>query len=279
VPEVTLTDRAAELRFSVYGVTFSVQVDRAEILNALSPYLPPGWQPSNEPHVDLSYSLSVVASTLANPPGDIKLIQRDGACLLCATTLDDMLQAFRESLQMNLAVLAKDRVFVHAGAVGWNGQAVVIPAETLHGKSTLVAELVRAGATYFSDEFAVLDAAGCVHPYSCPIALREGSSLVYKRHLSAADLGGHNASQPLRVGLVLLTHYQPGATWRPRRLTPGQAVLALFANTVSARIQPERALQTLKQVVSGATVVRSPRGETSQVVAWLNRKYGEPAEK
>jgi hypothetical protein len=31
-----------------------------------------------------------------------------------------------------------------------------------------VAELVRAGATYYSDEFAVLDSRGRVHPFPRP---------------------------------------------------------------------------------------------------------------
>ena len=62
---------------------------------------------------------------------------------------------------------------MHAGVVGWNGRALLLPGRTLSGKTTLVAELLRAGATYYSDELAVLDARGRVHPFPKPLAIRE----------------------------------------------------------------------------------------------------------
>ena len=40
---------------------------------------------------------------------------------------------------------SRDFVFLHAGVVGWKGKAIVLPGDSYKGKSTLVAELVRAG--------------------------------------------------------------------------------------------------------------------------------------
>ena len=40
------------------------------------------------------------------------------------------------------------------------------------GKTTLVKALVEAGATYYSDEFAVLDKEGQVQPYPVPLSIR-----------------------------------------------------------------------------------------------------------
>jgi hypothetical protein len=45
--------------------------------------------------------------------------------------------------------------------------------------------------------------------------------------------------------------------------------LALLANTVSARRQPEIALVTLQQVVSHATVLSGVRGEAREMVPAL----------
>ena len=67
---------------------------------------------------------------------------------------------------------ARRGVFVHAGVVGWKGRALVLPGKSGAGKTTLVAELIRAGATYYSDEYAVLDERGRVHPYARPLAVR-----------------------------------------------------------------------------------------------------------
>jgi len=57
--------------------------------------------------------------------------------------------------------------------VAWRGRAILLPGRSYVGKSTLVMELVRAGAVYYSDEYAVLDARGRVHPFAQPVALRE----------------------------------------------------------------------------------------------------------
>ena len=125
-----------------------------------------------------------------------------------------------------------------------------------------MAELVRAGATYYSDEYAVLDEKGRVFPYPRPIHLRREGSAVRDR-VAMAALGGKTGRLPLPVGLVLMTHYREGARWRPRPLTPGQLVLALFANTVAAKHAAERALPVLRAVAVGALGLRGVRGDAA----------------
>ena len=61
--------------------------------------------------------------------------------------------------------------------------------------------------------------------------------------------------------LVLVSRFQEGARWGPRRLSPGKAVLELLANTVSARSKPEQALSTLRQVAATAQVFKGVRGQ------------------
>ena len=86
--------------------------------------------------------------------------------------LDDVIDRYESDLQLLVAEEARSRFFVHSGAVGWKGKAILIPGRRLSGKTTLVAELVRAGATYYSDEYAVLDANGFVHAYEKPLSIR-----------------------------------------------------------------------------------------------------------
>jgi hypothetical protein len=73
--------------------------------------------------------------------------------------------------------------------------------------------------------------------------------------------GGKTATKPIPVGLVMVTEYRAEAHWKPRSLSNGQAVLALLANTVSARRQPERALGTLQKAVAAAQTLKGIRGE------------------
>ena len=185
--------------------------------------------------------------------------------------LDDLFKTFESNLRIFVAEFAKRRVFVHAGVVGWKGQAIIIPGRSYSGKSTLVAELVRAGATYYSDEFAVLDARGRVHPFIKPIELRaKGTSIQSK--VDVSDLGGRSGKKPLPVGLVLITRYQPGALWRPKKLTDGKSVLEILLNTVSARRDPESAFGTLRHVVGQADVLKGVRGDSIDAVPAILRR-------
>src|SRR5260370_20995260 len=87
-----------------------------------------------------------------------------------------MLDAFESHVQLTVAEYAPRRVFVHAGVVGWKNRAILIPGLSHSGKTTLVDQLIRAGATYYSDEYAVLDERGRVHPYARALGMRSRDS-------------------------------------------------------------------------------------------------------
>ena len=57
--------------------------------------------------------------------------------------------------------------------------------------------------------------------------------------------------------------------WQPRRLSAGEGVLALLANTVPARERPQESLRTLSRAVRGATVLEGDRGEAGPTAAAL----------
>jgi hypothetical protein len=157
--------------------------------------------------------------------------------------------------------------------VAWRGRAIVIPGRSFSGKSSLVAALVRAGATYYSDEYAVFDARGRVHPFPAPLSLRGADGERPTRH-PPESLGRRPGTRPLPVGRVAVSPYRQGARWRPRRLTPGQGVLALLANTVPARERPAAALAALQRAVVAAPVLKGARGEASEVAGVLLENVG-----
>ncbi len=182
-----------------------------------------------------------------------------------ARDFDGVLEAFESHVQLTVAEYAPRRVFVHAGVVGWNDRAILIPGLSHSGKTTLVAQLIRAGATYYSDEYAVLDARGRVHPYPRALGIRLPNSGESKK-LRAEEIGATVGSKPLRVGLVVSTNYKDGGRWRPRQITRGGGVLELMSNTVSARSQPELALTVLPLALESAQILKGVRGEAAEIV-------------
>jgi hypothetical protein len=178
-----------------------------------------------------------------------------------------------------VAERAPDHLFVHAGVVGWEGRAIVMPGASFAGKTTLVQAWLEAGATYYSDEFAILDRAGRVHPFARPLAIRDRSTGLTRR-VPAVALGAESGTMPLPVGVVLSTWYRAGARWRPHPLTAAPTLLALMRHTIAARGNPAHSMPILKQTVSGGTALAGPRGEAlplvSAVLGHVRSRSGNP---
>lgn len=209
----------------------------------------------------------------------LSLLYGDAARLARGQDLDGVLEAFGADLRLHVAEFARRMVFVHAGVVGWRGRAVLIPGRSFAGKTTLVAELVRAGARYYSDEYAVIDRAGMVHPFAKPLGVRDDEGV--QSDVTPRELGGRAGRRPIPAGLVALCEFRAGARWRPRRLSGGRGVLALLAHTISARRDPRAAVEVLGRAVSGVPVYKGLRGEAAATAAAIidamEREYGTAA--
>lgn len=257
---------AAGLSFISYGVRIGIRVNQPQALSQILERLPPAWKISSSPVVERLYSLFIGGTGARPGVRRFHLLYGDSQRLARATDLDAVWEIFESDLQLAVAEAARRRVFVHAGVVGWRGRAIIIPGQSFSGKTTLVAELVRAGATYYSDEYAVLDERGRAHPYARPLAMRDEDSY-RQRKVPAQALGGTTGSKPLPVGLIVVSQYKAGARWRPRLLSAGQGALELLAHTVSARRAPQRALAALQRAVASAPVFKSARGEARETAA------------
>ncbi len=252
--------------FVSHGVRIGVRIDDLEVFPLLAGHLPPGYRVLSSPRVDHLFSVRMGAARPDSGNARFHRLYAGRREVACTADLTDLLEHLESCLHHTVAVGARDALFVHAGVVGWRGRAIVIPGPSHSGKSSLVAELVRAGATYYSDEFAVFDGRGRVHPYRRRLSLRTGGTRI---RYAVEEAVGPSGTPALPVGLIAVTAYEPGAQWHPRVLSPAQAVLALFRNTVVARMQPELSLSTLQRVVPGALALESARDEARETVASL----------
>jgi hypothetical protein len=249
----------AELVFEAFGVRVLVASPTDE-LDRVRAMLPPGSRACAPTRLSASFVIAGGAS-------DGYEVSRDGEALAGDLKLDLALEILQRELHWLIALEAPHHVFVHAGAVGHKGAAILVPGSSHAGKTTLVAALVRAGAEYYSDDFAPLDPQGKVHPFAKPLSLRDERWRQVDHHVDA--LGGRAGERPLRVGAVVVTTYGAGAEWRPRRLSGGQATLALLSHTVRAQTSPAQALRVINRAVDGATAIESARGEADLVAPLL----------
>jgi hypothetical protein len=177
----------------------------------------------------------------------------------------DLLESLGSAVRIAVAEYAVGRLFIHAGVVGWKGQAIIIPARSFKGKSTLTAELVRRGALYYSDEYAVLDEKARVHPFPKELSLRGIKNDFDQVDQSVEALGGKAGKRPISVGMVVITEFKKGAKWDPKVLNAGKGAMELIDNAVPIRRDPQFALPIISNAASGALIVRSKRGEAKDV--------------
>ena len=167
---------AAGGSFSSLGATFGLRTNDIGLFPAIIGWLPPNTQQTGDLRVETIYSF------LAPPPlsGNTRvrrfyLLYENARLMKRGQQSADLFESFENALNFHICQHAESYAFVHAGVVAWNGLAIVIPGPSRCGKSTLVKEFLRAGAEYLSDEFAVFDGTGKLHPFPRPIPCEPAS--------------------------------------------------------------------------------------------------------
>jgi hypothetical protein len=126
-----------------------------------------------------------------------------------------------------------------------------------------VAARVQAGAEYWSDEYAVLDADGLVHPYPKPLSVRIDATRVTEER-PVESLGGRAGDRSLPVALIAFTSYRPGAVWALRPCTMGEGAVKLLEHSVAARSRPEQVLAAVRRAATDAVVLEGDRVDANE---------------
>jgi hypothetical protein len=191
----------------------------------------------------------------------------DGATLEARASASSALEAALSDMELWVAENARGFVFVHAGCVARDGRAIVLPARTRAGKTTLVSALAKAGLEYYSDEFAVIDQRGLVRPYARPLSFRLGGIDAQRRH--PTELGLTVGSRPARMALVALLRFVEGVGWEVKPVSRAHMILGLLDNTVPAQRRPIESLTAAERATEGARGYRGTRGDAAQAAISL----------
>lgn len=249
------------IAFELYGAGVVVAVDDPLLAERLDWMLPWGARKRDPRQGDRSFELLTEA-------GDRFSILEDGRPRYTAGGHGAALSVLKDYLVLHVLHNAPEVLFLHAGAVGFGGRAIVLPGPPGTGKSTLVAALIRAGAEYYSDDYVPLDTEGRAHPYPMPVRLRDPTSGEIVGH-SPEDLGGVGGVEPIPVGIVatLPRHGDRGLELESR--SAGEGALMLLANALGSDRRAAFALAVARQAVAGASVLAGTRGEADEAARAL----------
>ena len=162
---------------------------------------------------------------------------------------------------------------VHAGAVELAGRALLLPGGTHAGKSALVAELLRRGAAYLSDEYALIDAEGQAHPYPRPLLLRNGG--LEQVPFLPEECNARVGNAPLMVRWIFALEYDPAAIWQIAPVPQSEALLILLRNTPHVSTESPRIVPALKRASAGSECYRGRRSNAVEAADEILRVIAE----
>ena len=163
---------------------------------------------------------------------------------------------------------------VHAGAVQWGERVLLLPGASHDGKSTLVAELLRRGATYFSDEYALLDRNGCVHPYPRPLLLRNGRP--EQLPSLPEEFSASTGTLPAPVGWIFSLTYRVGDIWSVAAIPQSEALVNLLRNTPHVLAETPDLVAAFQRAVEGAQCYAGRRPDAGSAVDAILGLIGDP---
>jgi uncharacterized protein (UPF0276 family) len=161
------TPQRASTRYRLLSTTFEVEAPSPALLARLDEAL--GHLFTSDAPVD------VFIQVLPTPEGGWLLLEND-TVVAEGRQEAGVVPAVKQQLRWRSVACYPSLMSLHAGVVSFGDGCMLLPAPTGSGKTTLTAGLVRAGATYYSDEIAVLDADTlAVIPVPLSLTVKDGS--------------------------------------------------------------------------------------------------------
>jgi hypothetical protein len=181
-----------------------------------------------------------------------------------------------------------DHLAIHAGAVGWEGGCVLLPAPHDSGKTTLTAALTASGFSYYSDEAALIEpSSGRLVPFPRALSLEPGSvaaldGLLTRRgdgavarngmsHVAPADLAGGRIGRSAPIRHIVFPRYLRGVATALARISRAEAVVELGRNAFNLERFGWRGVDILVGVVRAADAYRLSVGDLGEAVGAITR--------
>jgi hypothetical protein len=255
------------IAFEAYGLRVAVEASE-DVLELLRRVVPPDSKPCDPDAVQTRFSVT-------RSPVGTYAVNKDGQQLIGRLDLDMALEMRDSKLRIYLGRKSHESIFIHAGVVAHRGMGIAIPGRSFSGKTSLVAALVRAGAVYYSDEFAVIDRDGLVRPYAKDLSVRDNGWA--QTHRAVETFGGVAGREPVPLRMIVITTYRPDAEWRPETRSAGSGAMALLGNAVPARERSREVLEAVRRAADGAVVLEGDRGDAEALAPLLLKELERQA--
>lgn len=188
------------------------------------------------------------------------------------------------------------QLVIHAAAVAYADQALILPAPPGSGKSTLCAALTQRGARLLSDELTLLDlSSGQVHGLARPVNLKNDSIRIIRNFAPEAvfsplvhdtakgtvalmkppDASIDAAGQPATPRCIVFPRYVPGASPRLVPKPSGAGLIALADNGMNYHILGRHGFEAVGRLTAQCRCYDFEYSDLDQAVDILSRLVTE----
>jgi hypothetical protein len=257
-------------RFSLEasGLSITVRGDCEQTVAKLNRYLLP-WAPRKSsfpgPH-DLSFLVTRAESNRFR-------ISLEDRVLSASESMPYLLTLMQQVVDEAFIGRLTDRVAVHAGVVAISGKAIMLPGKSGSGKTSLVRQLLRCGASYFSDEYAIIDSNGLLYPYPRALMVRDENQEqhpVLAAEVQSAGKTPANGDRPITAaiepavaGQILFLEYEAGSSFEVHPISHGETLLGLLANTPHVLAEKPEIMAPLVALSRSTVAFEGRRGEVA----------------
>lgn len=241
----------------LFGLDIRIETGSPAILDALDRYLFP-WLPRLPLVSGEAVSRLTLTFRMEYQAGEVRIV-RDDDTEITARSVETAVPLLQSAIDEAIVKQSFNLAFVHAGVVALGDVGIVLPGLSHAGKSTLVAELVRRGATYFSDEYAVVEANGPIQPYPRALMLRNGEP--EQRAVLPSQLAAKVGTRGVPGRLILMLQYTPGERFRVRRMNDSEALMILLQSTPQVLAEAPHIFGPLGRLAGNAQTFTGVRGE------------------
>jgi hypothetical protein len=170
-------------------------------------------------------------------------------------------------------------VALHAAAIGWGNNAVVIAGPSGAGKSSIAGALVNAGFEFLSDELTLLQRGGTILGFRRPLLARANSNdlvgaLTWPSERLAVRTqsnilihcsNGDESPASRTPTLIVFPHYAAGANLEMARVSPAMASLKLMECNLNARNFADHGLRELTEFARSVPAISLTYGRYKQL--------------
>jgi hypothetical protein len=204
-----------------------------------------------------------------------------------------------EYLEYKIYTLVIDRLsnyyLIHAGVVTHNDRAILLPASSGGGKTTLIAGLLKDSFRYLTDEIGVIDPHTFkVHPFPKPLNIKTGSVSLFEdfgpemevikkneiniedkiHHVLVKRSSIHAMDTPLPVGDIIFVEYDPRGKSRLAPISRANAIFEMAKCSFNQYRFKGKGIDILDGLVRGCECYELKFTEIGKGVNLIRERFG-----